>query len=461
MKEKLIRIFKGRENNTRDLTTGNSFKLILEFAIPIYFGIIFQNIYGLVDSVIVGRTLGVDQLAAVGATGAITFMVLGLCNGIASGFAIPVAHYLGAKDEKGLKSSMVNGIYMGLIISAVVTFLVSFFCMDILEFMNTPGNIIQYSYEYLLIIFLGLPITFFYNLFSGYMRSLGDSSTPVIILIICCLINIVLDYYFIVNLHFGIAGAGYATVISQFIAIIVSMIYMWWKFPIVHMKRNEWHFSFPMSMHLCFMGIPMGLQYSITAVGSVILQTSVNELGSSYVASMTAAIRIALFAVCMTDALGATMATFAGQNLGAKKLDRITIGLKQSCVIGIIYAVVACAIVSIFGEKLALLFVEASETEIIHNIGLYLKIESGFYLFLVFIGCIRFSIQGMGYSGLAMISGVMELIARVLAVIFLIPRFGYVGACLASPIAWVMADLFLFPAYFYVMKKTKKRLECN
>lgn len=456
MKMKLKSLIGGNGEATRDLTTGNSFKQIISFTIPIYFGIIFQNIYGLVDSMIVGKTLGVDQLAAVGATGAIMFMVMGLCNGIASGFAIPVSHRFGAKDESGLKSAMANGVYMGAFLSLLVTFLVTTLCMDILEMLNTPDNIIQYSYDYLFIIFLGIPVTFFYNLFSGYMRSLGDSRTPVMVLIFCCIVNICLDYLFIVNFHMGIAGASYATVLSQIFAIIISMIYMWWKFPIVRLTKEEWKFDSTMASHLCYMGIPMGLQYSITALGSVILQISVNELGSSYVAAMTAAIRIAMFAVCMTDALGATMATFAGQNLGANKLERISKGLKQSCLIGIIYAVLACAVVSIFGEQLALLFLDANETEIIHNVGLYLRIESGFYIFLVFIGCIRFCIQGMGFSGFAMISGVMELIARILAVVFLVPYFGFVGACFASPIAWVMADLFLFPAYFIVRKKVRK-----
>ena len=189
---------------TKDLTVGNPLKLIIGFAIPIFFGILFQQFYGLVDTMIVGRTLGVDALAAVGATGSITFLVIGLCNGIASGFAIPVAQRFGAKDERGLKRVLANSVYLGIVISVVVTVIVVAMCRSILEFMNTPENIIDNAYAYLIVVFAGIPITFFYNLFSGFMRSLGDSKTPVLFLISGCAINIFLDYFLIVTIGMGV-----------------------------------------------------------------------------------------------------------------------------------------------------------------------------------------------------------------------------------------------------------------
>ena len=442
---------------TKDLTVGNPLKLIIGFAIPIFFGILFQQFYGLVDTMIVGRTLGVDALAAVGATGSITFLVIGLCNGIASGFAIPVAQRFGAKDERGLKRVLANSVYLGIVISVVVTVIVVALCRSILEFMNTPENIIDNAYAYLIVVFAGIPITFFYNLFSGFMRSLGDSKTPVFFLISGCAINIFLDYFLIVTIGMGVEGAGYATVISQLFAALGSGIYMYKRFPVVHMTYEERQFDGQASALLCYMGFPMGLQYSITALGSVILQISVNGLGSSCVAAMTAGCKIALFAVSMIDALGSTMATYAGQNVGAKQLERVSKGLKQTCIVGIIYAVGACIFVSVFGEKLALLFVNPTETEIINNIALYLKTESGFYVLLVLVNCVRFCIQGMGFSGFAVFAGVMEMIARVLVAFFLVPILGYLGACLASPIAWILADVFLVPAFFSVMKKLKVR----
>lgn len=444
---------------TKDLTVGSPLKLIIGFAIPIFFGILFQQFYGLVDTMIVGRTLGVDALAAVGATGSITFLVIGLCNGIASGFAIPVAQRFGAKDERGLKRALANSVYLGIVISVLVTIIVVSLCRSILEVMNTPANIIDAAYSYLIVVFVGIPITFFYNLFSGFMRSLGDSKTPVIFLIFGCIINIFLDYFLIVSVGMGVEGAGYATVISQLLTAIGSGIYMYRKFPVVHMSREDRSFDGHTSLQLCYMGFPMGLQYSITAIGSVILQTSVNGLGSSYVAAMTAGCKIAMFAVPMIDALGSTMATYAGQNVGARKLDRVSKGLKQTCLVGMIYAVFACAFVTVFGEKLALLFVDPSETEIIHNVALYLKTESGFYVLLVLVNCVRFCIQGMGFSGFAVLAGVMEMIARVLVAAFLVPVLGFLGACLASPIAWILADVFLVPAFFSVMKKLKARFE--
>lgn len=442
---------------TKDLTVGNPLKLIIGFAIPIFFGILFQQFYGLVDTMIVGRTLGVDALAAVGATGSITFLVIGLCNGIASGFAIPVAQRFGAKDERGLKRVLANSVYLGIVISVVVTVIVVALCRSILVFMNTPENIIDDAYAYLIVVFAGIPITFFYNLFSGFMRSLGDSKTPVLFLISGCAINIFLDYFLIVTIGMGVEGAGYATVISQLFAALGSGVYMYKRFPVVHMTHEERQFDGQASALLCYMGFPMGLQYSITALGSVILQISVNGLGSSYVAAMTAGCKIALFAVSMIDAFGSTMATYAGQNVGAKQLERVSKGLKQTCMVGILYAICACVFVSVFGEKLALLFVDSTETEIINNIALYLKTESGFYVLLVLVNCVRFCIQGMGFSGFAVFAGVMEMIARVLVAFFLVPVMGYLGACLASPIAWILADVFLVPAFFSVMKKLKVR----
>lgn len=444
---------------SKDLTVGSPLKLIISFSIPIFFGMLFQQFYSVVDTMIVGQTLGVEALAAVGATGSITFMVVGFCNGIASGFAIPVAQRFGAKDEKGLKLAVANGVYLSIIFSVVITLLVTHYCRNILEFMNTPGDIIEGAYRYLIVIFWGIPITFFYNLFSGIMRSLGDSKTPVIFLVIASIINIVLDIVLILSFGMGVEGAAYATVISQFVAAFGSGVFMLKKYPILHMSKEERRVDSHCMMQLCYMGLPMGLQYSITAVGSVILQTVVNGLGSVAVASSTAGCKIACFFLVMFDALGSTMATFGGQNVGAKRLDRVTKGLFVACGIGMIYSVFASAALVMFGDKLALLFVDPSETEIIANVVTYLKIESGFYILLTLVNCIRFMIQGMGFSMFAVFAGVMEMIARAVVAFVLVPVFGYAGACMASPVAWILADLFLIPAFFYVRRKLQKRFE--
>ena len=444
---------------TKDLTVGSPLKLIIGFSIPIFFGMLFQQFYSVVDTIIVGQTLGVEALAAVGATGSITFMVVGFCNGIASGFAIPVAQRFGAKDEKGLKRAIANSIYLSIAFSVVITLLVTHYCRNILEFMNTPSDIMEGAYAYLIVIFWGIPVTFFYNLFSGIMRSLGDSKTPVVFLVIASVINIVLDIVLILTFKMGVEGAAYATVISQFAAALGSGIFMIKKYPVLHMSKDERKADAQCMMQLCYMGLPMGLQYSITAVGSVILQTAVNGLGSVAVASTTSGCKIACFFLVMFDALGSTMATYGGQNVGAKRLDRVTKGLFTACAIGMIYSVFASILLVLLGDKLALLFVDPSETEIIANVVTYLKIESGFYMLLTLVNCIRFMIQGMGFSMFAVLAGVMEMIARAATAFFLVPVLGYAGACMASPVAWILADIFLIPAFFYVRKKLQQRFD--
>jgi len=447
------------EGKVKDLTVGSPLKLIINFTIPIFLGMMFQQFYSVMDTMIVGQTLGVDALAAVGATGSITFLIIGFCNGIASGFAIPVAQRFGAKDEKGLKLAIANSVYLGIALSVVVTLIVTALCRGILEFLNTPADIMEGSYAYLIVILWGIPVTFFYNLFSGFMRSMGDSKTPVVFLVIASIINIVLDYVFIVGVGTGVEGAACATVISQLIAAIGSGVYMVKKYTVVHMTRDERRKDMHCMIQLLYMGVPMGLQYSITAVGAVILQTAVNGLGSTAVASVTTGGKIACFFLVLFDSLGSTMATFSGQNMGAKRLDRVSKGLYIACAIGMVYSVFASSVLAIFGDKFALLFVDASETEIIANVALYLKIESGFYILLTLVNCVRFTIQGMGFSFFAVIAGVMEMVARALVAVVLVPFFGYAGACLASPVAWILADAFLIPAFFYVRKKVQRRFD--
>jgi len=257
----------------------------------------------------------------------------------------------------------------------------------------------------------------------------------------------------------GVAGAAVATVLSQLISGTLCLIYMYYKFDILIVKKDEWKADTHLMRILCSMGVPMGLQYSITAIGSVILQTAVNTLGSAAVASMTAGSKVSLFFCCPFDALGSTMSTYGGQNVGAKRLDRIGKGLLSCSILGIVYSIAAFVILYFFGDKFALMFLDAGETEILQNARMMLVINSAFFIPLTFVNVIRFLIQGMGYSTFAILAGVFEMIARTLGGVFLVPVFGYTGACFASPLAWILADLFLFPAYFHVMKRLHKILK--
>ena len=445
----------------KDMTKGSPMKLILGFSIPLLFGFLFQQFYSMVDTVIVGRFLGKENLAAVGATGAVNFLIIGFCMGVCSGFSIPIYHKFGAGDYSGLRKVVANCIWLTVAFAVVMTVLTTSLCRPILVVMKTPANILDAAYSYIWVIFLGIPVTFLYNMTSGVIRALGDSKTPVIFLVMSSFINIGLDLFFIVNLQWGVQGAAWATVISQGISGLCCLLFMIRKFEILRIRRDEWAPNRHLMGSLCGMGIPMGLQYSITAIGSVILQSATNTLGSDAVAAVTAAGRIGGFLACPFDAMGSTMATYGGQNVGAGKLDRIGQGLKSCIFLGAGYSVIALCISIFFGRPLATLFLDASEMAIINNVRFFMIITTSFYFPLALVNIIRFMIQGVGFPTFAILAGVFEMLARALAGFVLVPAIGFTGSCLGSPIAWVFADAFLIPAYFHVKKVLQKRIGEN
>ncbi|MBO5281676.1 MAG: MATE family efflux transporter [Lachnospiraceae bacterium] len=442
----------------KDMTKGSPMKLILGFSIPLLFGFLFQQFYNLVDTIIVGRFLGTDNLAAVGATGSVNFLIIGFCMGICSGFSIPVSHKFGAGDYSGLRRVVANCIWLTAAFAVVMTVLTTLLCRYILVAMKTPDNILEAAYAYIWVIFLGIPTTFLYNMTSGVIRALGDSKTPVIFLVMSSFLNIGLDLFFIINLQWGVQGAAWATVISQGISGLCCLLFMIKKFELLHIQKEEWAPDRHLMKTLCGMGIPMGLQYSITAIGSVILQSATNTLGSDAVAAVTAAGRIGGFLACPFDAFGSTMATYGGQNIGAGKLERISQGLKSCVLLRAGYSVIALCISIFLGRPLATLFLDASETAIIENVRMFLMINTAFYFPLALVNIIRFLIQGVGFLTFAILAGVFEMVARALAGFILVPAIGFTGSCLGSPIAWVFADIFLIPAYLHVRKKLQGQL---
>jgi putative MATE family efflux protein len=447
------------KDSTKDMTVGSPMKLILGFALPLLMGMLFQQVYSLVDTIIVGQFLGVSALAAVGATGSINFLIIGFCLGICSGFGLPVAQRFGAKDYKSLRKYVGNAAVLAAVIAVIMTVATVLLCRNILQWMNTPSDIIDLSYRYIVVIFAGIPATILYNLLSSYLRSLGDSVTPVIFLVLSSILNIGMDLWFIITFRMGVFGAALATVLAQAISGILCLLYIRKKFEILHLQKDDWKLDGQHVHTLLVMGLPMGFQYSITAIGSVILQTAVNSLGSVAVASMTAASKISMFMCCPFDALGSTMATYGGQNVGAGKLNRLSKGLLSSGIIGSIYSVGILVVVYFFGENLVHLFVDASETLVVSQARQYLLTNAIFYIPLVFVNVVRFLIQGMGHSGLAVFAGVFEMVARALVGMLFVPIFGFSAACFASPLAWIFADCFLFPAFFYVLHKMKRQLK--
>lgn len=443
----------------KDLTVGSPMKLILGFAFPMFLGLLFQQFYSLVDTMIVGKYLGVDPFAGVGSTGSLNFIVIGFCMGLCSGFSVPISQSFGAKDFPLLRKMVTNSVWLCTFFSVVITTLMLLFCRPVLTWMNTPENIFEYAYIYIFIIFAGIPCTILYNMTAAILRALGDSKSPIIFLAISSAINIGLDLLLIIVFRMGVDGAALATVVSQGVSGVISIIYIKKKFDILAMEKGDWKLERHLAGKLTGVGIPMGLQYSITGIGSVILQTAVNGLGSIYVASMTAGSKINIFLACPFDALGQTMAPYAGQNIGARKLGRVGKGLRAACIIGFIVSGLMVIVVKLFGDQLTMLFLDEKDPVIMQNSTQFLIIVSAFYCLLTLVNTVRFTIQGMGFSSLAIIAGVMEMIARGIAGMLLVPAFGYLGACYSSPLAWLLADAFLIPAFFLCKRKVARQLE--
>lgn len=441
----------------KDMTNGSPSKHILGFAVPMLFGMLFQQFYNLVDTIIVGKTLGVEALAGVGATGSINFMIIGFCMGVCNGFVIPVAQCFGAKKPSDLRKYVFNGYICSVVFAIVLTLASVIFCRRILIIMNTPTDIIDHAYNYIVVIFIGIPTVFLYNMVSGVIRSLGDSKTPVVFLVLSSIINVVLDFFLILVCKMGVAGAGWATVTSQLISGLTCLIYMYKKYDILKGDKSERVLDSRFITNLCMNGVPMGLQYSITAIGSTILQAAVNTLGSTYVAAMTAGSKMFNFTCCPFDALGSTMATYAGQNVGAAKIKRLGQGVRSAMIIGSVYSVLSLIALYFTTDYIALLFVNASETTIIALTRQFILASACFYIPLTGVNVVRFCIQGMGFSVFAISAGILEMIGRAFAAIILIPSIGFMGACLASPIAWIAADAFLFPAFIHCAKKLNAR----
>lgn len=443
----------------KDLTVGSPMKLIIGFALPMFLGLLFQQFYSIIDTMIVGKYLGVNPFAGVGSTGSLNFIVIGFCTGLCSGFAVPVAQFFGAKDDTNLRKCVANSIYLCVAFAAIFTTIMLVFCKPILHLMKTPDDIFEYAYIYIFIIFAGIPCTILYNVTAAMIRAMGDSKSPIIFLAISSVLNIGLDFLLIVGLGMNVNGAALATVISQGIAGIICVIYMRKRFDILKMQPGDMKVDTSLMARLTGIGIPMGLQYSITGIGTVILQSAVNSLGSLYVASMSAGTKINILMVCPLDALGQTMAPYAGQNVGAKKIERVGQGLRAACIIGFIISAITFVAVRVGAQEMTRLFLDKPDPRIMENSAYFLSVVSFFYALLTIVNTWRFTIQGMGYSSFAVIAGIMEMIARGMAGMVLVPHFGFFGACIASPLAWLFADVFLIPAYFWCKKRTARKLE--
>lgn len=438
---------------TNDMTKGSPVKLILSFMIPLLIGNIFQQFYSMADTIIVGRTIGVNALAAVGATGSISFLIIGFVMGITSGFAVITAQRFGAGDERGVRRSVASSIMLSIIVTIVMTVISVLAARPILEIMKTPSDIIDASYDYIIVIFGGTVAAVFFNLFSSILRSLGDSRTPLIFLIIASVINVILDFVFILNFKMGVAGAGWATVIAQMISGILCLIYSLKKFPILRFHKEDWNINFGFWWKHLQVGLPMAFQFSITALGTMAIQSALNSLGSTSVAAFTAGSKIDQLAAQPLMSLGVAVATYAAQNYGAGKIKRIREGVYKSALISVVLSVIGGAAIIIFSGPLIGLFIETSETAVITLAKQYLLITGLFYTFLGLLFVYRNAMQGIGKSLLALIAGVCELLVRVIVAFVFVHVWGFTAICIASPIAWFLAAAWLLVAYVVVVKK--------
>ena len=444
-----------------DMTKGNPMKIILMFSIPVLMGNLFQQFYNMVDTIIVGQYLGSDALAAVGSTGCLMFLVLGFANGIAQGFGVMVSHAFGAKNEKLLKHYVALAIILTVIVSVILTIPTVLASKQFLIWMNTPENILDMADAYIKAIFAGIFCTMSYNVASGLLRSIGDSKTPLYFLIFSSVLNIILDVFFIVVVKAGTAGAAYATVISQGLAAVLSFIVMFRKYDILRTHRDDYYMDWNGIWHMLAIGIQMALNYSITAIGTMIFQAAVNVFGSQVVAAFTAASKVNNIATQTMPTLGAAAATYCGQNLGAGKYDRIFKGMRSCFWICIGCAVLAAAINCFVGPHMIGWFITSPTAVDMDYAMRYLRIASIFMLPLAWIFAYRNGLQGLNRGLVPMLSGVMELAARVIAIAILAKPFGYTGVCYADPAAWLSTGVLLIVTYLIWELRTKKKIAHN
>ena len=443
---------------TKDMTEGNPLLLILKFTLPLLAGNLLQQGYNVADAAIVGRFLGTNALAGVGASSSVQFLILGFCIGTCTGFCVPVAQRFGAGDYSTMRRFVFNSFIITAVIAVVLTALCAIFCTQIVELLATPDDIFDDAYIYLLVILLGIPFTLLYNLTSSIMRAVGDSRTPFLFLAFACFANIFLDIFCITTLHWGVAGAAIATITSQLMSGVLCLVYMMKKYPVLHMEKEECHVQGNLVKNLIVMGFPMGLQFSITAIGSMVMQAATNNLGSVYVSANTAASRLKNFTMCPFDAIAAAVSTFCGQNYGAKKMDRIRQGLRQGVLAGIIYGIVIGIVVIVFGRQMSMIFVDGSETAVLDASRDMLFYSGFFYWILGILIIVRLCVQGLGYSGRAVLSGVVEMIARTVVSILCVPVWGFLAICFTDQAAWVTAVCYIVPMCIYCLKKVEKIL---
>lgn len=442
-----------------DMTKGNPLSVILKFTLPVLIGNIFQQLYNMADTVIVGRFVGANALAAVGSTGNIMFLVLGMAQGMSTGFTVLTSQKYGAGDKKAVRESVSNGIILSIFVTAVLTALSLILMRGILTVMNTPADIFEDAYSYIMIICIGIFASVFYNLFASYLRAVGNSRVPLFFLVFSACLNVGLDLLFVIVFRMGVAGAAWATVISQAVSAALCAVYIAVKVPLLMPEKGEWKLKPSLSRHQLAVGIPMALQFGITASGTMIMQSAVNLFGSTAVAALTAAGKIQNIVTQGMVSLGQTMATYAGQNYGKREIRRIRAGVTTALKIDVVYSLLGSAVVVLALPHLLGLFFGGgtSVPELLPWAQTYMRLCAAFYIPLSTIFVFRNTMQGCGYGFLPMMGGVSELAARLLTALLAIRLHSFPLACACDPAAFTTAALFTGISYCFVMKDIRKK----
>ena len=447
-----------RKQTISDMTTGNPAKLIIRFMIPMFLGNLFQQFYNVVDSIVAGQFLGVQALAAIGSTGSLMFFVIGWLNGLTSGFAIMVAQCFGAKKEDRMRHYVAMSVYLSVAFALVMTIGLTLANEPILRLMNYSEEIMPEVKAYMGIIYAGLLVTVAYDALSAFLRALGDSRSPLYFLMISAGINVFLDIVFIVVMGMGVEGCAYATVIAQAISAFCCFIYIVKKYPILHLKKEDFRYSWNSVKKLLGLGIPMALQFSITAIGTIIVQGAVNVYGETYMAGFSAAGKLQNILGTVFVAFGATVATYVGQNRGAGRIDRVREGVRCTQYMILAWSVIAMILMFFFGKYMTCIFVNSSETDVLAVSVEYFHTVFWCYPFLGSIFLYRNTLQGMGYGLVPMMGGIFELAARTIIVLLVAGHTSFRGVCLADPAAWIAALIPLVPYYIYIMRKQKQKI---
>ena len=438
-----------------DMTQGNLKKQILVYAMPICLGNLFQQVYNLVDAIIVGRILGTDALAGVGSTTGLTFLIYSLAKGISNGFSVSVSQRFGAGDHEGLKKRLGNGVLLACIIMASLTVIFSVFCRPVLRLVNTPEEIFDYAYDYVIICFLGLFCTVSYNFLAAHLRAIGDSRTPVIALVIASFLNIGLDFLLVAVLPFGVAGAAFATVFSQFVSAVFLLIYIVKKVGLFHLRKDHIKLSSQISKEQLSTAVPMGIQGMVIAVGIMIVQAATNGMGTVYVAGSTAGNKLYGIMAAPVDAVCQSMIPISGQNYGAGNLKRVDQGLKHVMLFTWLTTAVLITFSAFAGKFMIGWFVDSSETEVIRYGHQFLVSFVAGYGFLAIQLAYCFALQGIGLAKYTIMSGILETAGRIAGAVLLTRWFGYTGVCLALPLAWVFTSVYLLPCYYIKRRNFK------